>query len=226
MTRCKFHAILPIMRKYKVETEDLAEKVYKNIKEMILRRKLVPGEKLVQEEMARNLGVSRTPLLAAFSKLEKEWLVESRPRRGYYIRELTRDDELNLFDIRLRLEPLGARRAAEQGSEREKKHLLELVGSAGDLNCDINNNKFNEHDYLFHGAVMEMSRNIMLEMIISSYNIISLSNQDDIHIDCPKSLAGHRAIADAIAAGDADAAEELMRQHIEIGRNRILEQRV
>jgi DNA-binding GntR family transcriptional regulator len=214
------------MRKYMVETEDLAEKVYKNIKEMILQRKLVPGEKLVQEEMARNLGVSRTPLLAAFSKLEKEWLVESRPRRGYYIRELTRDDELNLFDIRLRLEPLGARRAAEQGSEREKKQLLKFVSGVEGFHCDDNKNAFNEHDYRFHGMVMEMSRNLMLEMIISSYNIISLSNQDDIHIDCQKSLDRHRSIAEAIAAGKGDEAEKLMFQHIEIGRKRILEQRV
>ncbi len=225
MTRCKFHAIICIMRKYKVETEDLAEKVYKNIKDMILKRRLVPGEKLVQEEMARNLGVSRTPLLAAFSKLEKEWLVESRPRRGYYIRELTTEDELNLFDIRLRLEPLGARRAAEQGTEREKKQLLEFVASIGDFGCDENKSRFNDHDYHFHGMVMEMSRNVMLEMIISSYNIISLSNQDDIHIDCSTSLAGHRAIADAIASGDGDEAEEMMLRHIEVGRNRILEQR-
>lgn len=209
-----------------METEDLAEKVYKNIKEMILQRKLVPGEKLVQEDMARSLGVSRTPLLAAFSKLEKEWLVESRPRRGYYIRELSRDDELNLFDIRLRLEPLGARRAAEQGSDREKKKLLDFVSGVADFDCEDNKNEFNHHDYRFHGMVMEMSRNVMLEMIISSYNIISLSNQDDIHIDCPKSLAGHRAIARAIASGDGDGAEEQMRQHIEIGRKRILEQRI
>ena len=209
-----------------METEDLAKKVYKNIKEMILKRKLVPGEKLVQEDMARSLGVSRTPLLAAFSKLEKEWLVESRPRRGYYIRELTREDELNLFDIRLRLEPLGARRAAEQGTEREKKQLLSLVAAISDSNFDEHKNEFNDYDYRFHGLIMEMSRNIMLEMIISSYNIISLSNQDDIHIDWAKSLEGHRAITDAIVAGDGDAAEESMRQHIETGRNRIVEQRV
>ncbi|MDA3956081.1 GntR family transcriptional regulator [Oceanispirochaeta sp.] len=213
------------MQTYKVETEDLAEKVYKNIKQMILKRQLVPGQKLTQEEMARVLGVSRTPLLSAFSKLEKEWLVESRPRRGYYIRELSREDELNLFDIRLRLEPLGAGKAALHGSPQEKKRLLMLIEDVPDFNCADSRKLFNDLDYHFHGQVMAMSRNSMLEMMLSSYNIISLSNQDEIHIDCEKSMEGHRAIADAIARGDQDAAEEAMRQHIEIGRNRIFEQR-
>lgn len=214
------------MKTYKVETEDLAEKVYKNIKQMILKRELVPGQKLTQEEMARLLGVSRTPLLAAFSKLEKEWLVESKPRRGYYIRELSREDELNLFDIRLRLEPLGARKAAEQGSPQEKKKLMSSLENLPDFDCDDGRKLFNDLDYRFHGQVMAMSRNVMLEMMLSSYNIISLSNQDEIHIDCARSMEGHKSIARAISDGDGDAAEEAMRQHIEIGQQRIMEQRV
>ncbi|MDC7234230.1 MAG: GntR family transcriptional regulator [Spirochaetales bacterium] len=213
------------MRTYKVETEDLSEKVYKNIKEMILRRELVPGQKLTQEDMAKLLGVSRTPLLAAFSKLEKEWLVESRPRRGFYIRELNKEDELNLFDIRLRLEPLGARRAAENGSEQDKKRLVRMLDAVPDFNCMENRSAFNDHDYHFHGLVMGMTGNRMLEMMLTSYNIISLSNQDEIHIDCSKSIEGHRKIAQAIAEGKPDEAEEAMRQHIQIGLDRIREQR-
>lgn len=214
------------MRTYKVETEDLSEKVYKNIKQMILKRELIPGQKLTQEEMAKLLGVSRTPLLAAFSKLEKEWLVESRPRRGFYIRELSREDEMNLFDIRLRLEPLGARRAAENGSVQDKKRLGKLIDTVPDFNCGEHRSEFNDHDYHFHGLVMAMTGNQMLEMMLSSYNIISLSNQDEIHIDCVNSIENHRKIAKAIEAGDGDAAEELMYQHIMTGLNRIKEQRV
>lgn len=213
------------MRTYTVETEDLSEKVYKNIKQMILKRQLVPGQKLTQDDMAKLLGVSRTPLLAAFSKLEKEWLVESRPRRGFYIRELNRTDELNLFDIRLRLEPLGARKAAENGSNQEKKKLIKIVEAALDFNCGDNRSEFNEYDYNFHGLVMEMTGNKMLEMMLSSYNIISLSNQDEIRIDCKKSIEGHKKIAKAIETGDGDVAEEAMYQHILIGLNRIKEQR-
>jgi len=225
LTSPVFKTILLDMRTYKVETEDLAEKVYKNIKQMILKRQLVPGQKLTQEEMARLLGVSRTPLLAAFSKLEKEWLVESRPRRGYYIRELSRADELNLFDIRLRLEPLGAGKAAENGNAQEKSRLINLLENLPDFNGPDGWKMFNDLDYHFHGLIMTMSRNVMLEMMLSSYNIISLSNQDDIFIDYAGSMEGHRLIAEAIREGDAPAAEEAMRKHIEIGRNRIMEQR-
>ncbi len=211
------------MTSYKIETTDLVEKVYSSIKEMILKRELIPGQKLIQEEMAKNLGVSRTPLLAAFSKLEKESLVESRPRRGFYIKELSMEDKLNLFDIRQRLEPLGARRAAENGSASEKKGLLELVENAPDFNGEDGFTLFNSHDFDFHEKIMSMSRNTMLKMMISSYNIISLSNQDESGINFNASLKDHLKIAKAIAEGNPDQAERTMELHIRTGQNRIRE---
>lgn len=209
------------MKSYKVETEDLVEKVYNSIKGMILNRELVPGQKLVQEEMAALLGVSRTPILSAFSKLEKEWLVKSIPRRGYYINEMTLDEKLNLFDIRLRLESLGAFKAAELGTAKEKSELLTLVSLVEEKDFSSDFTEFNQHDYDFHRHIMSMSQNPMLSMMISSYNIVSLSNQDGENINYSLSIDGHKKIAEAIAAGSPEEAEKQMSFHIQAGLNRI-----
>ncbi len=205
------------MKQYKVESVGLSDKVYSNIKEMILNRDLIPGQKLVQEEVAERLGVSRTPILSAFSKLEKEWLVKNFPRRGYYIYEMSLEERINLFEIRLRLEPLGARRAAEFGTEEDKDELLKMVNNADSLAETKDFAKFNKHDYEFHKLINSMSRNEMLSNMISSYNIISLSNQNIESIDFKLSIIGHKKIAQAIASGNPDLAEEVMKNHIEGG---------
>lgn len=209
------------MKSYKVETADLVEKVYSSIKEMILNGELVPGQKLVQEEMAAQLGVSRTPVLSAFSKLEKEWLVKSIPRRGFYIYEMSKEEKLNLFDIRMRLESLGAYKAAELGTDKEKKELVSLVEKAVKQDFSQKPSDFNQHDYEFHRQIMAMSRNPMLSTMISSYNIVSLSNQDDDSIDYSRSLEGHKKISSAIAESDPEKAESIMKEHIQTGLERI-----
>lgn len=205
------------MKLYKVESVGLVDKVYENIKTMILNRELVPGQKLVQEEMAERLGVSRTPILSAFSKLEKEWLVKSIPRRGYYIYEMSREEKLNLFDIRLRLEPLGAKRAAEVGSKDQKLELIEFAESGREIIESQDFVAFNKHDYEFHKKIMVMSSNTMLDMMLSSFNIIGLSNQNASDINYESSINGHIELAKTILNGDGIEAEEVMLKHLQRG---------
>ncbi|MGL1893903.1 MAG: GntR family transcriptional regulator [Spirochaetaceae bacterium] len=209
------------MKEYKVETLGLTEKVYTSIKDMILNRELVPGQKLVQEDIASKLGVSRTPILSAFSKLEKEWLVKSIPRRGFFIYEMSQEERLNLFDIRLRLEPLGARKAAEFGTSEQKKELLDMALDAVHIVSSSDFAEFNNHDYEFHKQIMEMSQNNMLSTMLSSYNIISLSNQNASDINFKSSIDSHKKVAEAIFSGDPDAAEEVMLRHLKYGFARV-----
>ena len=108
---------------YQVKQKELPETVYETIKEMILKNQLRSGEKLSQEKLAARLGVSRTPLLAAFSKLEKEMLVELVPRRGAFVKKLSKKEFEDLYDLRMRLEPLGAFEAANRRSDAQLAEL-------------------------------------------------------------------------------------------------------
>lgn len=210
------------MKLYKVESLGLVDKVYDNIKNMILNRELVPGQKLIQEEMASLLGVSRTPILAAFAKLEKELLVKNIPRRGYYINEMDYTEKLNLFDIRLKLEPLAAFKAAELGSKNEKEELYKFTLEAQGIAESEDFALFNTHDYEFHKKIMEMSQNKMLNMMLSSYNIIGLSNQNADDINFKSSILAHMELAEAIRSGNAIKSEEIMLKHIQTGYSRVI----
>jgi DNA-binding GntR family transcriptional regulator len=194
--------------------EDLSEQVYKALREMILKNELVPGQKLVQEALSERLGISRTPLLAAFSKLEKEMLVELVPRRGAFVKRLSPKELVELYEIRLRLEPLGASEAAarmDQAGEKRLRDVLEVHRQAveGGVASEIR-----LADYRFHMAIVEIADNSVLERILSSFSIVSKSNQSGLMKPRDKSLSEHEALFRALAGKDPARAERLMYEHL------------
>ena len=89
--------------------ENLDQKAYSILKKMIIDRKLLPGDKIPQEKLARELGISRTPLVSAIKYLEHEKLVEAKPRRGYFVRFFSIQEMVSIFELREVLEGLAAR---------------------------------------------------------------------------------------------------------------------
>jgi DNA-binding GntR family transcriptional regulator len=206
---------------YRIHREELSERVYREIKEMILKNQLTSGEKLNQEHLARRLGVSRTPLVAAFFKLEQQMLVELVPRRGAFVKKLSRKEFEDLYDIRMRLESLAAFEAALRGTAKQlgelnrnreafEKHVL------AESNQDIR-----ELDYKFHTTIMKMSGNDLLYRMISSYNIIIMSNLEGLLKDARISMEEHRRIYTAIERQEPLKAEREMYKHIEGSRKNL-----
>ncbi len=199
----------------KLEFQDLSYQVYEALKNMILGGEIKPGEKLRQDELAGRLGVSRTPLLSAFSKLEKELLVEMVPRRGAFVRRFHAEELVHVYDIRIRLEPLGAREAATHGTEQQVSELVDMCERFRALvNSDPENEGIKRQDYAFHMKIMEMSGNNLLFTIISSFNIIAVANVYGFFKDPRVSAAEHQRIVDSIAAQDAERAADEMYIHV------------
>lgn len=201
-----------------LEYKDLPEKVYSVLKEMILRGDLTAGQKLVQEELAARLGVSRTPLLSALTKLEKELLVEIIPRRGAFVRKIGLRELKDIYDIRARLEPLGAFKAAERASEEEIAGLESIVGEFQREVDDDGKRRIPELDYRFHMMIHRLSGNEFLLRMIGSYSLVVLCNINRFVLDPRISLQDHRALVDAIRKKDAEGAGERMRLHLEQSR--------
>jgi len=107
------------MPKLGADHENLDTKIYHELKSMILERKLRAGEKIFQDKLAHDLGVSRTPLVNALKYLEREKLVKALPRRGYVVRQFTEEEMISIFELREVLEGLAARRAAANISEAQ-----------------------------------------------------------------------------------------------------------
>lgn len=196
--------------------ENLDHKAYFIIKEMITRRKLLPGDKISQEKLARDLGISRTPLVSALKYLEKEKLVEAKPRRGFFVRHFSIDEMVSIFELREVLEGLAARRAASQISDAQIKKLKTFFG--GFDSGDISDFKaYATADRNFHNFVTEVGAKEFLKSILETYNIISFSYQvvssEGLVRHPQDTIHEHLAIIAAITRRDSGQAEELMRRH-------------
>ena len=122
----------------KSNKKSLSNMVYRDLKDKILKNKLLPGDKLIEMEIASKLDVSRTPVREALKKLEKEGLVTSFPRKSYIVSKISVKEAKNLYIVRKSLEPLCVELLAEKGLT-EKTKYFEKVNE--DLRLAIENDE-------------------------------------------------------------------------------------
>lgn len=204
----------------------LRELVFETVREAIITGQLPPGERIMEIQLAEELGVSRTPVREAIRKLELEGLVAIIPRRGAYVAGFSLKDIIEVFEIRGALEGLAAALAAERITDAEldklERHLVkaaELIGRA-DLEGMV------EIDTGFHSLLYEASRNKRLANIISNlreqiqrFRQTSLSFPGRMKI----ALEEHRKIVEAVSARNPELARELAQEHIENAENSIMQ---
>jgi DNA-binding GntR family transcriptional regulator len=199
------------------EHENLDQKAYQILKGMIIERQLLPGDKIPQEKLAEDLGISRTPLINALKLLEQDKLVQSIPRRGFFVRHFNKREMISIFELREVLEGLAARRAAQNITDREIAQLKGFFKQFDGLKKIIDIKAYARVDRLFHTFLLEVSAKEFLKSILETYNIISYSYQfisaDGLVQNPDDTIHDHRAIIDAISRRDADGAETLMRAH-------------
>lgn len=197
--------------------ENLDQKAYQIIKEMIVQRQLLPGDKIPQEQLAKELGISRTPLVSALKFLEQEKLVEAKPRRGYFVRLFSKEEMVNIFELREVLEGLAARRAASCITNAQIEQLKNFFRQFESSNRNRNFKAYSQEDRRFHFFVMDIGAKEFLKSILLTTNIISFSYQvasSDGLIRSPgETLGEHKAVIDAICNRDSESAENLMRRH-------------
>jgi DNA-binding GntR family transcriptional regulator len=206
------------MRKLGHQHQNLDQKVYQTLKTMIIERELVPGTKIFQDKLARQLGVSRTPLVNALKKLEHEKLISAIPRRGFYVRLMTQEEMIQVFELREVLEGLAARRAAMQISDVQLKKLQQFFANI-ELSNDVESVKhYAEEDRQFHRFLVNLAEDELLSSILETYNILAFSYQVDRVAGLIRSpqqtLQEHLAIIEAIGRRDPQQAEEATRQHL------------
>lgn len=195
-----------------IKHNDLSIEVYKRLKAMILANEFKPGEKLVQEQIAAMFGVSRMPLHKAFQMLENEMLVENLPRRGFYVTEIDNAKMLDAFECREALEGVAARRATQVITESQLNYLKDLFRPfEGKKNIDIK--KYIEADQTFHNTILQISGNQVLQKFEIIKNITSQTYRGGLLREPKETLPEHLAIIDAFAKGDAELAEQKMREH-------------
>ena len=195
-----------------IQHSDLSFLVYERIKDMILSGKLAPGEKLPQEKIASMLGVSRMPLHKAFVMLEDEFLVESIPRRGIFIRKTDLKEIIEAFECREGLEGIAARKAALNLKVREIDQLENLFKEFSEKNL-FEPVKYQRADQQFHETIISASGNNVLKKLNNIGNLLIRTYPRGIILPYEESLTDHYLIINAFRNRNSEEAENLIRNH-------------
>lgn len=195
----------------------LRDQVYERLRHQIIDGTLRPGTKLVERELAAELGVSRVPVREAVRRLETEGFVQVVPRKGVVIRQLSRKNVEELYDVREALEVLATRRAAENSGPADRRRLNQHLTQARRALDAGKIERFGAANEAFHDEIIALARNELLAEMLEPL-------QGRLHwlfrqIDDPESLLDeHRRLYDAIASGDPDVAGARALEHVRINR--------
>lgn len=193
----------------------------------ISSRRVRPGERIVEAELARRFETSRGPVREALQHLSARGLLEEHPRRGWAVRKLSRREVRELYDVREVLEGQAAALAAQRIDDvavREQVEQLKawLENFEGDLARYVEELK--ERDR-FHDELCALSQNQLLMSMLTQLRplILQLQFSGFIYATRPgESIAEHVEILDAILAGDQQSADRLTRTHIRVSRDLLL----
>ena len=197
-----------------MEHLELADRIYARVKQMIFDQELKQGQKIVQEKLASELGISRSPLLKALQKLNAEMLVESIPRRGMYVKTIDMEELEDVFECRAVLEGLSARLVANR-IRKDQLRKLKSCFKAFQGKKNINMEAYAKADRDFHGYILEWSGNKVIPQLEMLGNVHLKAMQAGLLRAPEDTLPEHLNIIEAIENGDGQKAEELMRFHIE-----------
>ncbi len=194
-----------------------AATVYERIRHLILTNTIPPDSKLNIDGLARELGVSQTPVREALQRLEGDRLVLAKQTRGYWTSPLLDEDGLDhLFEVRLLIEPWAAGAAAVDRASNPGLWLTrEIERFELDDGDGLPGEALVRHDTAFHMAIIEAVGNPFLaeafERTHAHLHLFRLYTDD---MDSSVTIEEHRIIADAIARSDARAATTAMRTHL------------
>ncbi|MBQ7059137.1 MAG: GntR family transcriptional regulator [Firmicutes bacterium] len=196
---------------------NLAESVYYQIRRKILSGKYTPGEAVTEGEVAKELGVSRTPVREAFKQLESEGLLELRPNRGALVVGIGRSDIEDIYEIRSLLEGRAAERAATKADEASMEQLSEIVDLTEFYIERGDYDRVTAMDDRFHRTIYELTGSRMLQKILKELHAYA-ENIRERSIREPgraeQMLKEHRAILEAMKRKDPENAGSLMIEHV------------
>ena len=187
----------------------LREIVYEQLKRQILTGDITPGTRMMEVDLAEEMGVSRTPVREAIRKLEKEGLVTIEPRRGAYASDISVKDMVDTMEVREHLESLAASLAAQTMTDEQR---VELERIADAYTKAIHNNNMEEmihYDELFHKGIVNASGNKTLIQISESVQELALRFRYLYYDDLSRYGSmpmEHKQILDAIENNDPDSA--------------------
>jgi DNA-binding GntR family transcriptional regulator len=200
-----------------VPAQNPSQRAYEQLQAAIVNGKLQPNERLVETDLVRMLSASRSAVRTALVRLTQEGLVEHEPNRGAKVRLIDEHEAAEILESRMVLEGLAARYAARHATNAdlteleailsEMRRLLDdgdLLGASG-LNAKLHARLL---EIAQHGTVSRLVSTLSSQLVRFQYRTILQPGRAE------QSHTEHRAIVEAVAAADPDAAEQAMRAHL------------
>ncbi len=195
----------------------LVEQVYEAILEEITSGRMQPGDRVIQEQLAKALGVSRQPVQQALLLMKNQGVLSDAPGRGLQVAPLDLDYVRNMYDMRAVMEGLACRLAAEHNPKAAKARGPALIRTGRKAVDDRSVKAMIAADIAFHQMIYELSGNPLIAPAMETHwtNTQRIMGEVLLRDDQPRNVwEQHEAMLDAIVAGDAAKAEKLGRVHI------------
>lgn len=187
------------------------------IREAIVAGDLKPGDRIVETQWANDLGVSQSPVREAIRELEMMGFVENIPYKGCFVRNMTKQDIIDTYRVRMYLEMLGIQDAIKGATENQLKEILDIYE---EMETEAKKHSFNSYtkkNERFHEKIIEVSQNRLLIRLWKQSHIqdstffgtrLSQQSLEDLSLR-------HKAIFDAIEARDEKRGKEAIHQHFQ-----------
>ena len=201
------------------------EIAYDQIRELILSGRMDPGEHINENQLADMLEISRAPVREACRQLQKEGLVEITKNKGTFVKNISPQEAVEIYEIRVELESLAAERAAENADESDLSLLKRCVDELKAAAESKNEKAHYSAAVHFHQIISNISGNHNLaEMLESLHGKISLFRKKlSNYLDSDLSSSDEIEIIQAVIDRDGKKAAAMMRKHISKAKNQIVE---
>jgi len=205
--------------------KSLREMVYESLRKTILHGKLKAGQRLIEETLAHQVGISRTPVREAFHKLERDDLVYRLSKGGFAVKEFTKEDVEEIFGIRIALESYAAYLATCHITPDKISALESKIEESQNALKKGANEKIVQLHTEFHDLLYKSCKSKkLLEMINNFRDYFYRYRSALLHAEggYKYSMEGHRQMLEAMKKKNPRLVERLVRQHLERGKEIIL----
>ena len=215
--------------KFNINTNEylpLRDVVFNTLRDAILTGKLVPGERLMENQLAEKLGVSRTPVREALRMLELENLVELVPRKGAQVLDMSEKDITNILEVRSALEGLATSLACKKMTKEDLQQLKNMEADFEKAVADNDVEHFVDIDEDFHDLIFAATENDKLINIFRNLRIqlyrYRMAQAKNNETSMSTIVAHHRSIIRAIENHDAEEGASIAQGHIKYQTESIL----
>jgi DNA-binding GntR family transcriptional regulator len=209
------------------QRKSLGQHVFENLKQAVIKGKIVPGSRLIESRLADTLGISRTPVREAIHKLEREGYLKKLPRGGFVVLGFSKEDIEETFGIRSILESYAARLAAINHEEKALRPLEDKIKAYQKCLDKKDLDSLLKINTEFHELLYDLSQSPRLVKMINDlknqiyrYRKVILKNEKMARI----SNEDHKRMLEYIRRRDGEGVEKLVRDHLIRGQKAVLKQ--